>query len=70
MVAVKVRNPGVTKVVLDPRNLSGRFIAATFQHRWLGEAGRPEDTTTLYLVVKGRPESAFPAEPASRKEVR
>ncbi|ECH8274427.1 TIGR03749 family integrating conjugative element protein [Salmonella enterica subsp. enterica] len=70
VVAVKVRNPGVTKVVLDPRNLSGRFIAATFQHRWLGEAGRPEDTTTLYLVVKGRPESAFPAEPASRKEVR
>ncbi|EID4285656.1 TIGR03749 family integrating conjugative element protein [Salmonella enterica] len=70
VVAVKVRNPGVTKVVLDPRNLSGRFIAATFQHRWLGEAGRPEDTTTLYLVVKGRPESAFPAEPVSRKEVR
>ncbi|EBQ8208528.1 TIGR03749 family integrating conjugative element protein [Salmonella enterica subsp. houtenae] len=70
VVAVKVRNPGVTKVVLDPRNLSGRFIAATFQHQWLGEAGRPEDTTTLYLVVKGRPESAFPAEPVSRKEVR
>ncbi|EBI0507528.1 TIGR03749 family integrating conjugative element protein [Salmonella enterica] len=70
VVAVKVRNPGVTKVVLDPRNLSGLFIAATFQHRWLGEAGRPEDTTTLYLVVKGRPESAFPAEPVSRKEVR
>lgn len=70
VVAVKVRNPGVTKVVLDPRNLSGRFIAATFQHRWLGEAGHPEDTTTLYLVVKGRPESAFPAEPDSRKEVR
>ncbi|EIC0518953.1 TIGR03749 family integrating conjugative element protein [Salmonella enterica subsp. enterica serovar Chester] len=70
VVAVKVRNPGVTKVVPDPRNLSGRFITATFQHRWLGEAGRPEDTTTLYLVVKGRPESAFPAEPVSRKEVR
>jgi len=70
VVAVKVRNPGVTKVVLDPRHLSGRFIAATFQHRWLGEAGRPEDTTTLYLVVKGRPEPAFPAEPVSRKEAR
>ncbi|HGP2366879.1 TPA: TIGR03749 family integrating conjugative element protein [Salmonella enterica] len=70
VVAVKVRNPVGTKVVLDPRNLSGRFIAATFQHRWLGEAGRPEDTTTLYLVVKGRPEPAFPAEPVRRKEVR
>lgn len=70
VVAVKIRNTGTQKVVPDPRNLSGRFIAATFQHRWLGEAGRPEDTTTLYLVVKGRPESAFPAEPVSRKEVR
>ncbi|ASG86835.1 TIGR03749 family integrating conjugative element protein [Salmonella enterica] len=70
VVAVKTRNTATQKVVLDPRNLSGRFIAATFQHRWLGEAGRPEDTTTLYLVVKGRPESAFPAEPVSRKEVR
>ncbi|EGO5003261.1 TIGR03749 family integrating conjugative element protein, partial [Salmonella enterica] len=33
-----------------------------------GEAGRPEDTTTLYLVIKGRPESAFPAEPVYRRE--
>ncbi len=70
VVALKVRNAGSQKVVLDPRNLSGRFTAATFQHRWLGEAGRPEDTTALYLVVKGRPEAAFPAEPVPRKEVR
>lgn len=68
VVALKVRNPRSQKIVLDPRILSGQFISATFQHRWLGEAGRPEDTTTLYLVIKGRPESAFPAEPVYRKE--
>jgi len=70
VVALKVRNPGSQKVVADPRGLSGRFIAATFQHQWLGAAGHPEDTTTLYLVVKGRPELAFPAEPVSRREGR
>ncbi|EJJ1966148.1 TIGR03749 family integrating conjugative element protein [Salmonella enterica] len=68
VVALKVRNPRSQKVVLDPRNLSGQFISATFQHQWLGETGRPEDTTTLYLVMKGRPESAFPAEPVYHKE--
>ncbi|EGA8084828.1 TIGR03749 family integrating conjugative element protein, partial [Salmonella enterica] len=68
VVALKVRNPRSQKIVLDPRVLSGQFISATFQHRWLGEAGRPEDTTTLYLVIKGRPESAFPAEPVYRRE--
>ena len=70
VVAVKVRNTGHQKVVPDPRHLSGRFIAATFQHGWLGASGKPEDTTTLYLVMKGRPESAFPAEPPDNKEVR
>ncbi|ECE7751419.1 TIGR03749 family integrating conjugative element protein [Salmonella enterica subsp. enterica serovar Ngili] len=64
VVALKVRNTGSTKVVMDPRALNGRFMAATFQHRWLGPAGEPEDTTTLYLVIKGRPEAAFIAEPA------
>ncbi|MCT7090810.1 TIGR03749 family integrating conjugative element protein [Salmonella enterica] len=68
VVALKVRNPRGQKIVLDPRILSGQFISATFQHRWLCEAGRPEDTTTLYLVIKGRPESAFPAEPVYRRE--
>ncbi|EDS4649008.1 TIGR03749 family integrating conjugative element protein [Salmonella enterica] len=68
VVALKVRNPRSQKIVLDPRVLYGQFISATFQHRWLGEAGRPEDTTTLYLVIKGRPESAFPAEPVYRRE--
>ena len=64
VVALKVRNTGSGKVVTDPRALTGRFVAATFQHRWLGPAGQPEDTTTLYLVIQGRPEVAFIAEPA------
>ncbi|MFO6427898.1 DUF3438 family protein [Escherichia coli] len=51
------------KVVLDPMHC--RFVTATFQHRWLGPAGTPEDTTTLYLVTEGRPR-AFIAEPARR----
>ncbi|ECH3816822.1 TIGR03749 family integrating conjugative element protein [Salmonella enterica] len=63
VVALRVRNIGNGKVVTDPRALAGRFVAATFQHRWLGPAGQPEDTTTLYLVVQGRPEAAFIAEP-------
>ncbi|HIB1453001.1 TPA: TIGR03749 family integrating conjugative element protein [Salmonella enterica subsp. enterica serovar Muenchen] len=63
VVALRVRNTGNGKVVTDPRVLAGRFVAATFQHRWLGPAGQPEDTTTLYLVMQGRPEAAFIAEP-------
>ncbi|EEH0272134.1 TIGR03749 family integrating conjugative element protein [Salmonella enterica] len=63
VVALRVRNTGNGKVVTDPRVLAGRFVAATFQHRWLGSAGQPEDTTTLYLVMQGRPEAAFIAEP-------
>ncbi|HFW3091664.1 TPA: DUF3438 family protein, partial [Salmonella enterica subsp. enterica serovar Reading] len=65
VVALMVRNTGSGKVVTDPRALVGRFVAATFQHRWLGAAGQPEDTTTLYLVMQGRPESAFIAEPTT-----
>ncbi|EHD3095301.1 TPA: TIGR03749 family integrating conjugative element protein [Salmonella enterica] len=64
VVALKIRNRSSSKVILDARTLSGSFVSATFQHRWLGEAGTPEDTTTLYLVIRGRPENAFIAEPA------
>jgi len=63
VVALQVRNTAATKVVLDPRELEGQFVSATFQHRWLGNAGTPEDTTVLYLVVEGHPEGAFLAEP-------
>ncbi|AXF76923.1 TIGR03749 family integrating conjugative element protein [Erwinia tracheiphila] len=64
VVALRLRNTGSQKVVLDPRALQGQFVAATFQHRWVGPVGTPEDTTTVYLVTSGRPESAFLAEPA------
>ncbi|ENP5334964.1 TIGR03749 family integrating conjugative element protein [Salmonella enterica] len=64
VVALKIRNRSSSKVILDARTLSGSFVSATFQHRWLGAVGTPEDTTTLYLVVRGRPENAFIAEPA------
>lgn len=65
VVALQVRNRSAGKVILDPRALEGQFTTATFQHRWLGRAGTPEDTTVLYLVTPGRPEGAFIAEPPS-----
>lgn len=63
VVALKVQNTASRKIVLDPRNLQGQFVTATFQHRFLGPVGTPEDTTTLYLVTAGRPDGAFVAEP-------
>lgn len=59
VVALKIQNQSYHRVVLDARALQGRFITATFQHRYLGAKGRPEDTTTLYLVTDTRPERAF-----------
>ncbi|WP_154718246.1 TIGR03749 family integrating conjugative element protein, partial [Klebsiella pneumoniae] len=59
VVAVRLKNQSDKPVVLDPRRLQGRFYSATFQHRWLGAQGTPEDTTLLYLVFTGRPENAF-----------
>jgi integrating conjugative element protein (TIGR03749 family) len=65
VVALQLRNTQSRKIVLDPRALQGEFVAATFQHRWLGPVGTPEDTTVLYLVTAGRPETAFVAEPVA-----
>ncbi|WP_210532424.1 TIGR03749 family integrating conjugative element protein [Pantoea ananatis] len=65
VVALQVRNRSADKVVLDPRELQGQFETATFQHRWLGRAGTPEDTTVVYLVIQGRPEGAFISEPVT-----
>ncbi|HCI9483968.1 TIGR03749 family integrating conjugative element protein [Raoultella ornithinolytica] len=72
VVAIRLQNTASRRIVLDPRALQGQFVAATFQHRWLGPVGTPEDTTTAYIVVTGvQPESAFIAEPsAMRKAVR
>lgn len=71
VVALRVRNKALHKVILDPRDLQGQFAAATFQHRWLDGAGTPEDTTSLYLVISGSPEHAFlPEPPADLKSFR
>lgn len=67
VVALTLRNQRLEKVVLDPRRLQGNFYSATFQHRWLGASGTPEDTTTVYLVTKGRPDAAFFPEPVKAK---
>ncbi|EPM9396989.1 TIGR03749 family integrating conjugative element protein, partial [Escherichia coli] len=66
VVAVKLTNQSAQKVILDPRQLQGQFVSATFQHQWLDVKGTPEDTTTVYLVMKGKPDKAFPAEPPVR----
>ncbi|CAM3618744.1 integrating conjugative element protein [Rouxiella silvae] len=63
VLALKLRNQVKEKLLLDPRELEGHFISATFQHRWLGSSGTPEDTTMLYLIVPGRPEQALIPEP-------
>ncbi|APV87173.1 TIGR03749 family integrating conjugative element protein [Salmonella enterica] len=67
VVALTLRNQRAEKVVLDPRRLQGNFYSATFQHRWLGASGTPEDTTTVYLVTKGRPDAAFLPLPVKAK---
>lgn len=50
--AVKLKNQQATKVVLDPRDVRGNWLAATFQHATLGPAGELTDTTALYLISK------------------
>ncbi|ENS3353366.1 TIGR03749 family integrating conjugative element protein [Salmonella enterica] len=71
VVAVRLQNTASRRIVLDPRALQGQFVAATFQHRWLGPVGTPEDTTTAYIVTGTRPQSVFIAEPSVvRKAVR
>ena len=51
--ALKLTNLGSELVELDPRTLQGDFVAATFQHRSLGPAGKATDTTVLYLITHG-----------------
>ena len=67
VVALKLTSTVSRRIVLDPRALQGRFVAATFQHRWLGAAGTPEDTTMLYVVTAGSPEKAFVEGPVTSR---
>ena len=50
--AVKLTNMQRSKVSLDPRDIRGKWLAATFQHGSLGAAGSMTDTTALYLISK------------------
>lgn len=51
--AVKLTNLSRERITLDPRQLRGDFVAATFQHAYLEAAGSPNDTTVVYLVTRG-----------------
>lgn len=61
--AVQLINTSARWLDLDPRALQGDFVTATFQHPALGPAGRPADTTVVYLVTRGHglAESLLPA---------
>ena len=48
--AVKLTNRTQRAVVLDPRELRGSWLAATFQHNRLLPADNEADTTAVYLV--------------------
>ena len=57
--ALQVRNRSSLQIPLDPRlfehrRIRGRWIASTFQHRWLQPAGSAAaaDATVLYLVSR------------------
>lgn len=48
--ALKLRNQTDSTVVLDPRDLRGRWLSATFHANSLGRAGDSADTTAVYLI--------------------
>jgi integrating conjugative element protein (TIGR03749 family) len=48
--AVQLINQSESPVVLDPRELRGHWLTATFQHNRLLPSGRDADTTVVYLV--------------------
>lgn len=52
--AVRLTNTSSRFLDLDPRDLLGDFVAATFQHTELGPAGDPSDTTVVYVVTRGK----------------
>lgn len=52
--AVKLRNTSRQTLNLDPRQLQGDFLTATFQHHTLGPSGLTKDTTVAYLVTRAK----------------
>lgn len=57
--AVKLTNRRSRPVVLDPRELRGSWLAATFQHNRLLAAGSDADSTAVYLVSERPFEAAL-----------
>lgn len=49
--AVKLTNLAYERILLDPRELRGHFVTATFQHNSLGPRGAASDVTCVYLVT-------------------
>ena len=63
LTAVKLTNRSDQPQTLDPRNLRGAWLTATFQHHRLLPAGNEADTTAVYLI-SARPFSvSFQATP-------
>ncbi|MCP4285693.1 MAG: TIGR03749 family integrating conjugative element protein [Gammaproteobacteria bacterium] len=50
LTAVKLTNRSDQPQTLDPRNLRGTWLTATFQHHRLLPAGEEADTTVVYLI--------------------
>lgn len=48
--AIRLRNVGASAVMIDPRALRGRWLAATSQHGRLLPAGDDADASALYLI--------------------
>ncbi len=57
--AVKLRNKTRHPVVLDPRQLRGSWLTATFQHNRLLPSGDDADSTAVYLVSARPFEASF-----------
>jgi integrating conjugative element protein (TIGR03749 family) len=57
--AVKLKNKTRHPVVLDPRQLRGSWLSATFQHNRLLPSGDDADSTAVYLVSDRPFEASF-----------
>ena len=51
LTAVQLINTADAPVVLDPRQLRGQWLTATFQHNRLHSAGSEADRTVVYLIA-------------------
>lgn len=56
---VRLRNRSDHPLSLDPRDLRGRWLAATFQHARLLPTGHEADTTSVYLISTRPFEESF-----------